>query len=354
MLKDGEIVQGGVELLDEWSEDTPHRFWIDICESQREDIEPLLEEWFGFHELAAEDSTSENTLPKYDQYPKYDFFVFRAVKIQLAEHGIETSKLACFLGRNFLFTIHAQTMEAVDAVWNRIRADRRLLNRGNDFLLYSVLDHFVDAQFPIIDEIEERIDEIHEAVFSSPSPSLLDELLHLKRDLNVLRRQSLPQRELFNSISRGDTRYIQQEHLIYFRDLYDHMFRIGESIDVERDLASTTMDAYLSVVANRTNDIMKVLTIFSSILLPVNFIAGIYGMNFDHMPELKWKYGYLWAFSIMVAIAVFMLLWFWRRGWILPSRTSLIRRERILRRVLKRRVRFGKHATRDVPTIGER
>jgi magnesium transporter len=335
VLRDKEIVQGGVELLDEWSEKSEQKFWIDICEAAREDIEPLLEEWFRFHELAAEDATSENTLPKYDSFATYDFFVFRAIKVQLAEHGIDTNKLACFLGGNFVFTVHAQTMEAVDAIWNRLPQDRRILQRGCDFLLYAVLDHMVDSHFPILDEIEEHIDEIHETVFAAPAPLLLDELLHLKRDLNVLRRQSLPQRELLNSISRGDAKFIASEHLIYFRDLYDHMFRIGESIDVERDLATSTMEAYLSVVANRTNDIMKVLTIFSSILLPVNLIAGIYGMNFLHMPELQWKWGYLWAIGVMFSIAVVMLIWFWRRGWILPSRRRFIREHRRAKRALR-------------------
>jgi magnesium transporter len=131
--------------------------------------------------------------------------------------------------------------------------------------------------------------------------------------------------------------------LIYFRDLYDHMFRIAESIDVERDLATSTMEAYLSVVANRTNEIMKVLTIFSSILLPVNLVAGIYGMNFEMMPELKWKFGYGWALGLMASIVILMLLWFWRFGWLGMRRRDVIRRERLLRKKL------GKGITRNRP-----
>ena len=144
----------------------------------------------------------------------------------------------------------------------------------------------------------------------------LDELLHLKRDVNVLRRQSLPQRELLNQISRGDAQFIQKQHLIYFRDLYDHMFRISETIDVERDMMAGTMEAYLSVIANRTNEIMKILTIFSAIMLPLTLIAGIYGMNFASEPELRWRYGYWYALGLMTITAVIMLLWFRRKGWI--------------------------------------
>ena len=165
-------------------------------------------------------------------------------------------------------------------------------------------------------QIEEAVDDLQDRIFENAEPSHLDELLHLKRDLNVLRRHSLPQRELLNQISRGDASFIQQQHLIYFRDVYDHMFRISETIDVDRDQMTGTMDAYLSVVANRTNEIMKVLTIFSAIMLPLTLIAGIYGMNFEHMPELKWLHGYPFALGLMIGTAVLMLVCFWWKGWI--------------------------------------
>jgi magnesium transporter len=300
------VLQGGIELIGDWTEESEDCIWIDISQPQQPDVEPLLEEWFRFHELAAEDALSQSTLPKYDSFPRYDFYVFRMTSLAHAAQAVETEKLACFLGRT-------------------------------DFVLYSFLDYLVDAHFPLLYDIEERLDTIHEVIFSSPAPRLLDELLEIKRELNLLRRALLPQRELFNQISRGDAKFIAREHLIYFRDLYDHMYRIGESIDVERDMATTTMEAYLSVVANRTNDIMKVLTIFSAILLPINLIASIYGMNFAHMPELQWRFGYGWALGLMLAVAVLMLTWFWRRGWLWPRRRDLIRHARKVRRMLHRR-----------------
>ncbi len=318
LAKNGAIKQqDGIGLLDEWSrEDLTQRVWIDITAPAQGDIEPLLEEQFGFHELATEDSLSYTTLPKYDPFPGYDFFIFRAINMNLKEHGVDTIKLAVFIGPNFLFTIHTEPMVSTQTIWTRIAQDRRMIERGVDFLLYAILDVLVDLHFPLLDEIEDCVDEIHETIFANPKALLLDELLHLKRDLNVLRRHSLPQRELFNQISRGDAAFIQPDTLIYFRDLYDHMFRISESIDTERDLMSGTMEAYLSVVANRTNDIMKVLTIFSAIMLPMNFVASIYGMNFEHMPELKWPFGYAFAGSLMLTICVVMLLWFWQQGWL--------------------------------------
>lgn len=336
IMRDKQLEQGGSELIATWLEDSADCIWIDITHPTKEDIEPLLEEWFRFHELATEDSLSPNTQPKYDRFERYDFLVFRGIGMD-GGREVATHKLASFLGRNFLLTIHKESLDSIDGVWNRLPRDKRILERGPDFVLYSVLDHLVDAHFPLLENVEERMDEIHELIFKYPSQSLLDELLDLKRELNIVRRHTLPQRELFNQISRGDAQFIQRDHLIYFRDLYDHTFRIGESIDVERDLASTTMEAYLSVVANRTNDIMKVLTIISTVLLPMNFIAGVYGMNFQYMPELRWHYGYLWALLLMLTFAVSMLLGFWKKGWLWTPRKIVFERERRIRKLLARR-----------------
>jgi len=316
LLQDDRFRSGGAELIDAWRRDSDDRLWVDIQEPVNEVIEPLLETRMGFHELAAEDTLSPNTLPKYDSFAQYDFFIFRTVDVDVAEHRSETFKIAAFLGRNFLFTVHRCPLRAIDDVARRLPGDKRLLERGGDFLLYSIVDQMVDAYFPLLEQIEECVDDIQDRIFEDADNAHLDELLHLKRDLNVLRRQSLPQRELLNQISRGDAKFVQQQHLIYFRDVYDHMFRISETIDVDRDQMTGTMEAYLSVVANRTNEIMKVLTIFSAMMLPMTLIAGIYGMNFEHMPELHWIHGYPFALGLMIAIGILMMIWFWWKGWI--------------------------------------
>jgi magnesium transporter len=316
LLRNGTLRQGGGELIDEWNAESDEKLWVDILDPIHEVIEPLLEERFGFHELAAEDTLSATTLPKYDPFPTYDFFIFRTVDVNVSEHAAETFKIAAFLGRNFLFTAHRRNIQPIDDVCNRLPGDRRILERGPDFLLYSIVDGMVDAHFPLLETIEEAVDDLQDRIFDNAEPSHLDELLHLKRDINVLRRHSLPQRELLNQISRGDTQFIQQQHLIYFRDAYDHMFRISETIDVDREQMTATMEAYLSVIANRTNDTMKLLTIFSALMLPLTLIAGIYGMNFEHMPELHWLHGYPFALGLMIGTALLMLFFFWLRGWI--------------------------------------
>jgi magnesium transporter len=316
LLRDDQLRQGGVELIDEWTRESDQKLWVDIQQPVHEVIEPLLEVRFGFHELATEDSLSISTLPKYDSFPDYDFFIFRTVDVNVSDHAAETYKIAAFLGRNFIVTVHKQVLEPIDVVSTRLVSDKRLLQRGPDFLLYSIVDGMVDAHFPLLEQIEEAVDDLQDRIFANAEESHLDELLHLKRDINVLRRHSLPQRELLNQISRGDAVFIRQPHLIYFRDVYDHMYRISETIDVDRDQMTGTMDAYLSVVANRTNEIMKVLTIFSAIMLPLTLIAGIYGMNFEHMPELHWIHGYPFALSLMIGVGVVMLGWFAVNGWI--------------------------------------
>jgi magnesium transporter len=316
LLRNGTLRQGGAELIDEWNAESEEKLWVDILDPVHEVIEPLLEERFGFHELAAEDTLSATTLPKYDPFPTYDFFIFRTVDVNVSEHAAETFKIAAFLGRNFLFTAHRRNIQAIDDVCNRLPGDRRILERGPDFLLYAIVDGMVDAHFPLLETIEEAVDDLQDRIFDNADPSHLDELLHLKRDINVLRRHSLPQRELLNQISRGDAQFIQQQHLIYFRDAYDHMFRISETIDVDREQMTATMEAYLSVIANRTNDTMKLLTIFSALMLPLTLIAGIYGMNFEHMPELHWLHGYPFALGLMIGTALLMLFFFWLRGWI--------------------------------------
>jgi len=320
LIRDGAFRRGDESLIDEWRRDSDDKLWVDIQDPVHEVIEPLLEERFGFHELAAEDTLSPSTLPKYDSFPNYDFFIFRTVDVNVSSHQSETYKLAAFLGTNFLFTVHRRPLRSIDEIATRLISDRRLLERGPDFLLYSVVDHMVDAYFPLLEQIEEAVDDLQDRIFEDASVEHLDELLHFKRDINSLRRHTLPQRELLNQISRGDAGFVQRPHLIYYRDVYDHMFRISETMDVDRDLMTGTMDAYLSVVANRTNETMKVLTIFSAVMLPLTLIAGVYGMNFEHMPELKWLHGYPFALGLMIGTGVMMLIWFWRKGWITPPK----------------------------------
>src|SRR5688500_17483142 len=167
LLHDNALEQGGVELIDSWNRDGENLLWVDIEQPVHEVIEPLLEERFGFHELAAEDTLSPSTLPKYDSFTTYDFFIFRTVDVNLSQHASETFKIAAFLGKNFVFTVHRRPLIAADSIYSRLPADKRILARGADFLLYSIVDIMVDAHFPLLVQFEEAVDQLQDLIFEN-------------------------------------------------------------------------------------------------------------------------------------------------------------------------------------------
>ena len=263
--------QGDVELIDEWRATPTTSSGSTSRSRRRKIIEPLLEERFGFHELAAEDTLSPNTLPKYDSFSTLRLLRLPHRRRQRSTSTqSETFKIAAFLGKNFLFTMHRQPLAAVDDVCDRAaRATGGCMERGPDFLLYSIVDQLVDAHFPLLEQIEERVDEIQDRIFDKSAAGATSTSCCISSATSTSCAATRCRSASCSTRSRrGDAHFIQREHLIYFRDVYDHMFRISETIDVDRDLMTGTMDAYLSVVANRTNEIMKVLTIFSAIMLP--------------------------------------------------------------------------------------
>jgi len=193
-----------------------------------------------------------------------------------------------------------------------------MCQRGSAFLLYQILDQIVDYYSPVLDDFDERIDSLEDKIFTlgSPSNEILEEIMDLKRGVLRLRRISGKQKEVILRMSRGEFPLIEPQILPFYRDIHDHIGRVTDLAENYRDLISGALEAYLSVVSNRMNEIMKVLTIFSAIMLPLTFIAGVYGMNFEYMPELSKKYGYFVVWGIMIFVAVGMLGLFWLRGWI--------------------------------------
>jgi len=190
--------------------------------------------------------------------------------------------------------------------------------RGPSFLMHQILDQIVDYYSPVLDDFDERIDQLEDNIFSlkQPNNAILEDIMELKRSVLRLRRISAKQMDIFYRMSRGEIHLIPQSMLPFYRDIYDHLIRVTDLAENYRDLISGALEAYLSVVSNRMNEIMKVLTIFSAIMLPLTFIAGLYGMNFDNLPELHWAYSYFVVLGLMVIVAVGMLFMFWKRGWI--------------------------------------
>ncbi len=286
--------------------------WIDIRDPTGKDME-LLKKNFRFHRLALEDCVHAIQRSKIDDYDGYYFIAMHAMDYKNNRPAVQ--ELDIFLGKNFLITVHKGRVKCVDIVKERL-AKSPILQRGPDFAMYVMLDILVDDLFPVTDRINERLDIIENEIFKAPKKDVVNKLFHLRRDILTLRRYIGPEREVLNALTRGDAKFVDARTIPYLRDIYDHLYRIAESIDISRDIITSSFESYLSTISNRLNEILKTLTIVATIVLPISLVAGIYGMNFRFMPELQWQYGYPFALGVMLLIAIVMLLYFRRKGWI--------------------------------------
>ena len=291
--------------------------WIDIPEPTDED-ERILREVFHFHPLTLEDCRETRNYPKVEEFPSYLYFIVHGVRADTSPDHFNTIELDGFLGKNYVITYHHEKFRSIDNVKQLLQTSPAACQRGAAFLLYQILDQIVDYYSPVLDDFDERIDTLEDDIFTLKRPTqvILEEIMDLKRGVLRLRRISAKQMEVILRMSRGEFPLIPAPILPFFRDIYDHIMRVTDLAENYRDLISGALEAYLSVVSNRMNEIMKVLTIFSAIMLPLTFIAGVYGMNFEHMPELQTTYGYFVVWGIMIFVAVGMLGLFWMRGWI--------------------------------------
>lgn len=304
---------GGPELLQvERSEGTS--IWIDIEGRSSQYEQFLLEQ--GFHPLAVEDTFTLQHHPKLQEYDGYLFLIVRGIDMGRQRQRLETLKLAAFLDRRRLVTCHRAPMRSVAAIRQKIQESGHLPKGGTTHLLYLICDEMVDHYFPVLDEIGREIEALEESIFAEPTQEHLEQILEIRRRLSTLRRVMLPHRQIFNHLAAAKTPYIDEQETLYFRDVYDNVFRLADALDHQRDQLTSAKDTYLSVVSQRTNEVMKVLTLFSATLLPLSCIAGIYGMNFEYMPELELRYGYFGILGFMGLVAGSLLAWFWRKGWL--------------------------------------
>ncbi|MBK5107414.1 MAG: magnesium/cobalt transporter CorA [Anaerolineales bacterium] len=291
--------------------------WLDFASESIENCKPILENIFNFHPLAIDDALHENHVPKVDNWDTYLFMVLRSARNESQDSlEILTLELDIFLGPNYLVTFHKDSIAGVDTIWDLCQQDQRYLSKGTGYLLYQIADEIVTNTMMVIEDMDEQIDQIEDEIFDDPQPAILEQIFSVKRGLLGLRRSLLPQREVFNKLARGDFDLIPEHDRVYFRDVYDHMVRMQEINESLRDLVSGALETYLSVVNNRMNGIMKVLTIIATIFIPLSFFTGIYGMNFVYMPELHWRWGYFLFLSILGMIFIGMLIFFKRKRWI--------------------------------------
>lgn len=291
--------------------------WIDM-EAPTEADEQLLVNLFHFHPLTLEDCRETRNYPKVEEFPGYLYMIVHGVRADTSPDHFNTIELDAFLGPNYVITYHHEMFRSINNVKKLLQTSPIACQRGPAFLLHQILDQIVDFYSPVLDDFDERIAKLEDDIFtlSRPNKAILEEIMDLKRGVLRLRRISARQLEVILRTSRGEFALIPPALLPFYRDIHDHLIRVTDLAESYRDLISGSLDAYMSVVGNRMNEIMKVLTIFSAIMLPLTFIAGLYGMNFDNLPELHWQYSYYVVLGVMVVVALGMLIFFWRRGWI--------------------------------------
>jgi magnesium transporter len=295
--------------------------WLDIQDPGAEDVD-LLRQEFRFHPLAIEDALRAHERPKIESHEGYYFLVFYALHYNDKHNRLHAHAMSLFVGANYLVSVHKGEIPAIGQTIKRWQANEERFNNDAGTLLYDLLDTIVDDYFPVIDQLAERVEGIEEQIFERFREEALQDVFGLKRDLLHVRRIVAPERDVLNILIRREVPIFDRSTILYLQDVYDHIVRITDSIDTYRDLLSSALDAFLSVQSNRLNQIVKVLTIASIVLMTNALIAGIYGMNFDpdysplNMPELRWYFGYPFSLGLMALVTIALVLFFRWRKWL--------------------------------------
>jgi len=295
--------------------------WVNFSSEPAEACLPILE-GFQFHHLAIDDALQETHAPKLDDWGSYIYIVLNYMDIKESDIYWETEidELDIFLGENYIVTLHDSPIPALDEVWSACDRDPRILQDGPDHLLYKIADGIVTGYMPTVEKIDAAIDQLEDEVFERPTPRTLERLFALKRLLQSMRRILLPQREVMNKLSRDDYKVIDPKDRIFFRDIYDHLVRLHDLNESLRDLTSSVLDTYLSVVNNRMNDVMKTLTIITTLFMPITFITGFFGMNFFEpvagLTDWTARQVFMGTLGIMLLFPLGMFVWMRRRTWI--------------------------------------
>jgi magnesium transporter len=270
---------------------------------------------FKLHPLALEDVTDVRQRPKVDRFGDHHYIV--AVMLEIDDGRLITDQLSLFVGLRYVITFQEQPGDCFGRLRERIRSGKGMIRtHGPGYLTYALLDATIDHYFPMLEQIGERLEALEDALVTRPDRSRLAEVHHLRRDLLVMRRAVWPLREALNFLIREDTPFFDAETKPYLNDCYDHTVQLMDLVENYREMASGMLDVFLSSMSNRMNEIMKVLTIISTIFMPLTFIAGVYGMNFPNIPETHTTFGYYAVLAVMLVTGIAMLLWFRKQGWI--------------------------------------
>jgi magnesium transporter len=297
--------------------DSPTVSWINLDGLHDAALIGRIGEHFGLHQLLVEDVLHTDQRPKVDDYDNCVYIVLKMLRYNREEEELEREQVSLVLGPNWVITFQERTGDVLDSVRQRVRAKSgRIRSRGADYLAYTIVDTIVDNYFAVLEGIGEGLEDLEEDLLSHPSQSTLQRIYEFKRELLMLRKSVWPLREALSSLVREENPLIAAETEVFFRDAYDHVLQVIDAAETFRDIVGGMLDTYISSISNKMNEIMKVLTIIATIFIPLTFIAGVYGMNFEVMPELRWPWGYFGSLGVMAAVAFVMLIYFRRRRWL--------------------------------------
>jgi magnesium transporter len=291
--------------------------WINIDGLHDLGLIEKIGKQFGLHPLVLEDIVNTGQRPKLEDFEDHIFVVLKMLYYHQKKNQLEAEQISLIFGQNFVISFQESVGDIFDPIRERIRTGKgRVRKAGADYLAYALIDSIVDNYFVILEQIGEKIEDTEQELGVQPTLETLQTIRTFKKEMIFLRKSIWPLREAVNSLERGESALINQSTLIYLRDVYDHTIQIIDAVESYRDMLSGMLDVYLSSISNRMNEVMKVLTIFASIFIPLTFVAGIYGMNFTNMPELGWRWGYYGVLLLMAVIAVVLIVYFKRKRWL--------------------------------------
>ncbi len=290
--------------------------WIDVGDISDAKTIETIGSHFDLHPLLLEDVMNADQRPKMDDYEKHLFLVLKVLFIDPGTGRIESDQISFVLGKKYLISFEERRCDLFTSVLDRLRIGKSRLRRsGPDYLLYSLIDVIVDNYFVVLEIIGDNVEDAEAKLVSGTKAETLGAIQRMKKDLIYLRKSVWPLREVLSSLERGESELISDTLRVYFRDIYDHSVHTIDTIETLREMLSGMLDIYLSSVSNRLNQVMKVLTIISTIFIPLTFIAGVYGMNFKNIPEIGWVYGYPSVILLMILVTLAMLYYFKKKKW---------------------------------------
>jgi magnesium transporter len=297
--------------------DDPPVTWVNVDGLQDAALAEAVADRFGVNRLALEDVLTPTQRPKAEEYDDHFLVIVRMLRFDEDTETIDSEQLSLIVGRTWLFSFQERVGDVFDPVRERLRQSKgRIRSRGTDYLAYTLIDATVDHYFRVLEQVGDRIEELEETVLTEPSLEVMHRIHHLRREMLILRRSVWPLREALGRLYRGEIPNVTEETQMFLRDVYDHTVQVIDTTETLREVLTGTMDLYLSGVSNRMNEVMKVLTVIATIFIPLSFFAGLYGMNFDYMPELHLHWAYPTLLIAMAVLAFGMIFTFWRKGWL--------------------------------------